>query len=201
MIRGAVVLVGAYLLGSVLFGIVALRLWTGKDPRRAGSGNPGATNVLRLGGWLPALVAFALDAGKGAAAVWLGRMVSPEGALAALAGFAAVLGHAFPLFHRFRGGKGVATGLGAFLILAPVPAAIAVLVFCGTVAAFRYVSLGSLVGALALIVSVGVREGPGPTAVTATVVGFLVGWRHRENLSRLARGLEPRLGDRPPGVG
>jgi glycerol-3-phosphate acyltransferase PlsY len=188
----------AYLLGSVLFGIVILRALKGVDPRKAGSGNPGATNVLRLGGWLPGILALVLDAGKGTAAVYLAGTVSSERAVAALAAFFVVLGHAFPLFHGWRGGKGVATGLGAFLVLTPEATAVAGVVFLAVVVAFRYVSLGSLLGALALAAAVVLREGRGPAAASAVVVAALVFFRHRENIARLLRGDEPRLGSRPP---
>ncbi len=146
----AAALVGvAYLLGSVAFAVLLVRATTGKDIRAEGSGNAGATNVLRAHGKALGLCVAVLDIAKGALAVWLVRLVTADPRYAAAAGFAAVLGHVFPLYYGFRGGKGVATAVGAFLVLAPGAALVCVGVFVLVVAITRYVSLGSVVGMVA----------------------------------------------------
>ena len=147
----AAFLVGmAYLLGSVSFAVLLVRSTTGKDIRTEGSGNAGATNVLRAHGKALGLAVAALDVGKGAAAVALVRLATADPRYAAAAAFAAVLGHVFPIFYGFRGGKGVATAFGAFLVLAPLAALVCSGVFFVVVAVTRYVSLGSVVAMVAL---------------------------------------------------
>src|SRR5512138_3196725 len=139
-----------YVLGSISFAVLLVRLTTGKDIRTQGSGNAGATNVLRAHGKGLGIAVAALDVAKGALAVVLTRLVTPDPRAAAAAAFAAVLGHVFPLFYGFRGGKGVATTVGAFLALAPLPTLVCVGVFAAVVAITRYVSLGSVVAMVLL---------------------------------------------------
>lgn len=186
-----------YLLGSLSFAVLLVRWRTGKDIRAEGSGNPGATNVLRAHGKaLGALVAL-LDVAKGAVAVLLVRLVTADPRYAAAAGFAAVLGHVFPLFHDFRGGKGVATAVGAFLILAPPAALVCIALFVLGVVATRYVSVGSIVSMVLLPLVAGVAfHAPRPVLLAAAATAVLVLFKHLPNLKRLARGEEGKLGSR-----
>jgi glycerol-3-phosphate acyltransferase PlsY len=192
-----VLVIVAYLLGSISFAVLVVRAKTGRDIRSEGSGNAGATNVLRsYGKKLALLVAFA-DVAKGAVAVFLMRLVTSDPRWAAAAGFAAILGHVFPLFYGFRGGKGVATAVGAFLALSPLALLVCLAVFLAIVAATRYVSLGSVV-ALALLPPVAGLFFHAPRAVVtvAGLTAILIVVKHLPNLKRLARGEERKLGRR-----
>jgi glycerol-3-phosphate acyltransferase PlsY len=191
----AAVLAAAYLLGSVPFSFLVARAFGVRDVRRVGSGNVGATNVLRSAGKPAGALAFLLDAGKGALAAFLAAHFLPgDPALPSLAAVAAVVGHMYPVWLRFQGGKGVATGLGAFAPLAPWAALCAVAVFAGVAALTRYVSLGSIAGALALAAWSWVAGGPGPVAFAASFTAALVVFRHRSNLRRILGGSEHRAG-------
>ncbi len=190
-----------FALGSIPFSLVMGRIFGGVDIRKTGSGNVGATNVARTAGWGPGLLALLLDAAKGAVAVLVARWCCPGAPAADLvAGGMAVLGHLFSPFLRFRGGKGVATGAGVFLVLAPGAFLAAVLVFAVTVALSRYVSLASVGAAIAMPVAsllLGLRGG---ITLLALVVAIAVVARHRGNLARLLAGKERRLGrSRPSG--
>ncbi len=201
---------GSYLLGAVPFGVLLARAG-GVDLRAVGSGNIGATNVARALGPGRGVVVFLLDAAKGAAPTLLARLFLAEWCgvepllLAALCAVAAVLGHVFPVYLRFRGGKGVATGAGATVALAPAPAAIAVGCWAVTLLVFRYVSLASLVAALALpaahlALSAGdAFEAALPVTVYAFCVAALVWTRHASNIGRLLRGEEPKIGRKSRG--
>ena len=185
----------AYLLGSISFSIVLVRIFFRKDIREEGSGNAGATNVLRNHGKKAGLAVALLDVAKGSAAVWAMGRVTADPAWLSIAAFAVVLGHVFPVFFRFRGGKGVATTVGAFLVLAPAPTAVAIGVFTAVVALTRYVSLGSVLAASALPpVALYLFHVPDPVALSAGATALLVLFKHRENLKRLASGTERRLG-------
>jgi glycerol-3-phosphate acyltransferase PlsY len=185
----------AYLLGSVSFAVLLVRRTTGKDIRTEGSGNAGATNVLRAHGKALGLAVAALDVGKGAAAVGLVRLATADPRYAAAAAFAAVLGHVFPVFYGFRGGKGVATAFGAFLVLAPLSALVCAGIFLAVAAATRYVSLGSMV-ALVLLppVAGSLFHASTPVVAAAAATAVLVVLKHRDNLKRLARGTERKIG-------
>lgn len=186
-----------YVLGSLSFATILVRLTTGKDIRKEGSGNAGATNVLRSHGKGLGLAVALLDIGKGALAVWLVRLVTGDSRYAAAAGVAAVLGHVFPLFYGFRGGKGVATAVGAFLVLAPLATLVCVGVFVLIVAATRYVSLGSVVSVALLPPLAGVLfDAREPVVVAGSAVAVLVTFKHVDNLKRLAAGTESRLGQK-----
>ncbi len=182
----------AYGLGSVPFGIVMARLFGLGDLRAIGSGNIGATNVLRTGNRLAAFLTLVLDAGKGAIAVLLARwLVGPDAAQAA--GLAAFLGHLFPVFIGFKGGKGVATFLGTLLALA-FPIGLAVCATWAVVAAVtRYSSLSALIAAVAAPVWALIM-GQGQVAVLCAVLAVLIIERHRANITRLMAGTEPRIG-------
>ncbi len=202
---GASLVLGAYLLGSISFSVLIVRSRVGFDVRERGSGNAGATNVLRLVGKGPAAVVLALDVIKGVAPVVLARVLEVPGPVTGGAALAAVAGHAFPVFHQFRGGKGVATAAGALGSLAPGPAGLAALVFAAVVAASRYVSLASVTAVAsfpALLFLCG-RTGwtPPPTSwllTSSLAVAALIAARHRDNFRRLAAGSERRFGDREP---
>jgi glycerol-3-phosphate acyltransferase PlsY len=188
------ILVG-YLLGSVSFAVWLVRRRTGRDIREVGSGNAGATNVLRAHGKGLAAAVAAADAAKGAAAVLLARTFTADPRVAAAAALAAVLGHVFPIFFGFRGGKGVATTVGAFLALAPLPTLVCLAIFVVTVAATRYVSLGSVVAICLLPPIAGLLfHAPRPVVMAAGGAALLIVLKHTENLKRLARGEERKLG-------
>ena len=185
----------AYLIGSIPFSFLVARAFGVHDVRRVGSGNVGATNVLRSAGKAAGALALLLDLGKGAAASALaGRLAPGDAVLPAVAAVVAVLGHMFPVWLRFEGGKGVATGLGAFAPLAPSPAVFAVLVFALVAASTRYVSIGSVAGALALAALALALRGPDPVALAAALTAVLVVFRHRSNLRRILGGSERRVG-------
>jgi acyl phosphate:glycerol-3-phosphate acyltransferase len=191
----ALLVVVGYLLGSLSFALLLVRWRTGADIRTVGSGNAGATNVLRAHGkGLAASVAL-LDVAKGAAAILLVRLVTADPRYAAAAGLAAILGHVFPLYSGFRGGKGVATAVGAFLILAPLATVVCLAGFVAVVAATRYISLASMVAIVLLPPAAGLlSHAPRAVVVVAAATAVLVVFKHVENLKRLARGEERKLG-------
>lgn len=192
-LAGVQVVAVSYLIGSIPFSFLVARAFGVEDVRKVGSGNVGATNVLRSAGRLAGVLAFLLDAGKGAAATVLaGRLAPGETALPAVAALAAVTGHMFPVWLRFAGGKGVATGLGAFAPLVPKAALAGVAAFVVVAAATRYVSLGSVTGAAALGI-VALVTGPPSLAVAAALTAALVVWRHRSNLRRILQGTERKI--------
>ncbi|WP_152594010.1 MULTISPECIES: glycerol-3-phosphate 1-O-acyltransferase PlsY [Thalassobacter] len=184
--------VAAYMLGSVPFGIVMARMFGLGDLRQVGSGNIGATNVLRTGNKLAALLTLLGDAGKGGAAVLLARAALGEDA-AQLAGFAAFLGHCFPVFLGFKGGKGVATFLGTLLALS-FPIGLAACATWAVIAAvFRISSLAALVAAALSPMAATLLGAPQAMAL-CVALAFLIGLRHHENINRLLKGSEPRIG-------
>lgn len=184
-----------YLAGSIPFAWLAGRHLRGIDLRRAGSGNPGAANMLRTGGVRLAVLVMALDVAKGAGAVaWAQRIAGAEAA--AVAGVAAIVGHIYPLWLRFRGGKGVATAAGAFSVLTPAAMLPALAVFVATVWLTRYISLGSIL-ATAILPPLAYGLGaPRTTVLAATAAALLIILRHRSNIARLRAGTERRLGQR-----
>ena len=180
----------SYLAGAVPFAHLVARRLGGIDVRDAGSGNVGATNVLRVAGAPLAGLVLALDAGKGAAVVLAARAVGVDEGGQAMAGAAAVVGHVWPVWLRFRGGKGVAAAGGAFAVLAPVATAMAGAVFVLVVSTSRYVSLGSLAAAMVLpLLALAAGESSVTVATAAGVAGLIVA-RHRANLARLRSGTE-----------
>ena len=189
-------LVPVYLIGSIPVGFLVSRLVGGFDIRAKGSGTIGATNVLRTMGPLPAIATLVGDVLKGYVAVRVAEVLGPEPLWGAAGAVVAIVGNCWPVFLRFRGGKGVATGLGAFLALTPraiLPAAVAFLVL---VIALRYVSLASMAGCLALVVGVWLFGYPTVYAAAALGTAALIVWRHQANVKRLLAGTEPRLGER-----
>ena len=203
------VIIASYLLGSIPFGYLLVRLFRGSDVRTTGSGNIGATNVARTSPTL-GIVTLMLDAGKGLAAVMLAQSLAPANrTLAFAAGFVAVCGHIFPIWLRFRGGKGVATGLGSFVLLTPKAILIAIGIFVVMAVAFRWIALASitatallplaawLMGELFNTRTAGVVD---PHNSSATSLGFLcasaalIVVKHHANIRRLLAGTEPRFG-------
>jgi glycerol-3-phosphate acyltransferase PlsY len=192
----ALAIVAAYLLGSIPFSFLVARWWGVPDVRRVGSGNVGATNVMRSAGKGPGLIAFVLDLLKGAGGALIGRALDPHGVLPALTATAAVLGHVFPVWLRFRGGKGVATGAGAFLPLVPAATGAGLVAFALALAATRYVSLASIAGAIVLASVVVAADVPRATQAAAVGLAALIVAKHHANLRRIAAGTENRLGRR-----
>jgi glycerol-3-phosphate acyltransferase PlsY len=196
-VRVAAALVAAYLIGAIPVGYVIARISAGTDIRRQGSGNIGATNVLRTVGRLPAALTLAGDIAKGAATILLARALLPESAAGVAAcAVLAVVGHCWPVYLGFRGGKGVATALGAFLVLIPWATLPAALVWIVIVASFRYVSLGSMLAAVCVPVGALLLGYPGASAIAALAVAAIILARHRDNIARLLAGTERRLGYR-----
>ena len=202
--RPVLVLIAAYLLGSIPFGYLIVRAKEGADVRESGSGGTGATNVSRRAGKLAGVVTLLLDALKGALAVLLARWLLTDDFgvnwWVAAAAVLAVVGHCFPVWLRFRGGKGVATGVGVFLSLYPLAVACAAVVFVLAFALTRYVSLGSILGSAALPVStwllaVYVRPvaEPGPIMTAAVAAAALIILMHHANIGRLLRGAESKF--------
>jgi glycerol-3-phosphate acyltransferase PlsY len=214
----AIVALVSYLLGSIPFGYILVRLFLRADVRTVGSGNIGATNVGRTGHKGLAIATLLLDAGKGALAVWHGEYAaqhhligegrSPDvpwplvvGAVAALF---VVVGHVFPVWLKFKGGKGVAAAVGAFALLAPKAVLVAVAVFLVTVAISRYVSLGSILGCVAFPIAVYFLSGNRYRSATPHIIGVicvtsaLVISKHHQNIRRLLAGTENKLGAKAP---
>lgn len=187
--------IAAYLLGSVPFGLVIAHAFGLGDIRKVGSGNIGATNVLRTGNKLAALLTLLLDAGKGALAVLAARWMLGEDA-AQIAGFGAFLGHCYPIYLGFRGGKGVATYLGTLLALAWPLGLLACATWLVTAAVTRISSLSALVAAALAPVWALVLGLPG-LALALVAMGALIFLRHRPNIRRLLAGQEPRIGRKP----
>ena len=189
----------AYLVGSVPFAFLLSRR-RGIDLRQVGSGNIGATNVLRTSGVRIAILAMGLDAIKGALAVVVAdRLTNGAGAPVA-AGLASVFGHIYPVWLRFRGGKGVATAAGVFAVLTPVALGLASAAFVVAVWITRYISVGSVVGALTLVVVAVASDAPGAIEIGSAIAAVTILHRHRANLGRVAAGTERRVGQRLPRV-
>jgi len=193
------VFAASYLVGSIPFGLLMARLFGGSDVRKAGSGNIGATNVARVAGLVPGLLTLLLDAGKGWFAVWLAmRFLHGQALDVVLAGLLAMLGHCFPVWLGFRGGKGVATAAGVFLALCPTAMLAAAILFLLVAGFWRYVSLASIAAAAAIPLLVYLLWAPQfapPQSVTITslAIAALVIYQHRGNIARLSRGEEPKF--------
>ena len=188
----------AYLIGSVSFAVVVSRLMGLADPRTYGSGNPGATNVLRTGNRVAALLTLLGDALKGVIAVLLARGAAPALGLdentVMLAGLAAFMGHLFPVFHRFQGGKGVATAAGVLLAVDPLLGGGTLATWLIIAFFFRYSSLAALVAAVFAPFWQALLHGADQRALALAVMGAFLIWRHRVNISRLLDGTESRIG-------
>jgi glycerol-3-phosphate acyltransferase PlsY len=194
-VDGVIAVALGYLAGSIPFAFLLASRY-GVDLRRAGSGNVGASNVLRTSGVASAVSAMCLDAVKGGAAVLVAERLTVGPAAPVAAGLAAILGHVYPVWLGFRGGKGVAPAAGVFGVLAPQAMLVAVAVFLVTVWSTRYISAGSLAGAVALAVATAASDASGPVIAGAAVAALIVVHRHRDNLARLMSGTERRVGQR-----
>lgn len=192
----------AYLLGSLPFAVIVSRAFGLSDPRSYGSGNPGATNVLRSGNKAAAALTLLGDAVKGAAAVLLVRALlthhSAAEQIVALAGLLAFLGHVFSVFLRFRGGKGVATAAGVLLAMNPAVGGMTLAVWVGIVALTRYSSAAALTAALAAPVFTAWQVGDSAWIAAVSIMSAILIWRHRDNIRRLFSGQEGRIGAKKP---
>jgi len=186
----------SYLAGSLPTALLVVRLTRGLDVRREGSGNIGATNALRVGGLGAGVVVTVVDIGKGVLAVAAMAALTPESGWQAAAAVAAVLGHCYPVWLRFRGGKGVATGFGAFLVLAPLAALASLGVWVLVLAAGRWVSLASMTATVAFpILAPLVSSAPAVVVLTVSGLAAVIVLRHMDNIRHLLAGTEPRLDD------
>jgi acyl phosphate:glycerol-3-phosphate acyltransferase len=191
--------VAAYLLGSIPFGLLFARLFGGGDVRKSGSGNIGATNVARVAGPVAAILTLLFDVTKGAAPVWLAARISNESATwMMIAALAALLGHCFPIWLNFRGGKGVATAAGAFLVLCPAALLGSLILFLLVVFFWRYVSLASISAAAAMPLLIYFLWAPHhapPMIVTfgALAAAGIIVYKHDANIQRLVQGEEPKF--------
>lgn len=188
-------IVAAYLVGSIPFAQLLSRR-RGIDLRQVGSGNVGATNVLRTVGVRAAVLAMLLDAVKGTVAVLIAQRLTPGVMAPVAAGLASVIGHVYPVWLRFRGGKGVATAAGAFGVLIPVALGVAAAVFVLVVGLTRFISVGSIAGALTLAAWALASDAPTGVGIGAAIAALVVIHGHRTNLVRLVAGTERRLGQR-----
>lgn len=190
------IIFAAYLIGSIPFALLLARRLGVDDLRRVGSGNVGAANMLRAFGVRPGVLVALLDMSKGIVSVAIAQKVGHNGAAPAVAGLAAIVGHVYPVWLRFRGGKGVATACGAFSMLTPFAAAPAFAIFITTVWVTRYVSVGSVVAVAALPPLAWALGASTATILAALAAAALILFRHRSNLVRLRTGTERRIGAR-----
>lgn len=186
----------SYLIGSIPFALLMARRWGAADLRLVGSGNLGAANVMRTSGVAAGLLVAVLDMAKGAASVWLADRFTTNAAAPAAAGVAAIVGHIYPVWLRFRGGKGVATACGVFSVLTPMAIPPALAIFVGTVWLTNYISLGSVLASLALPPLAYATGSPSTAVAAAGAAAALIIFRHRSNVARLRAGTERRMGAR-----
>ena len=191
-----VLLILAYLIGSLPFAVIVSKAFGLADPRSFGSGNPGATNVLRTGNKLAAALTLIGDAAKGWLAMFVVAKVDAGSTAVALAGLAAFIGHLFPVFLKFKGGKGVATAVGVLIALNGWLALGAVLVWLATVAITRYSSLAALTAAAAAPAIAFWLHGAVASTQVVLVMCLLLVWRHKENIKRLLAGTESQIGNK-----
>ncbi len=192
--KSALAMVISYLIGSLSFGYLAGRLLKGIDIREFGSGNTGSTNILRTLGVGPAAVVFILDVSKGLAAVYLAKALGLGPSLIMLSGVAVVVGHNWPVFFNFRGGRGIATSLGVLFGLAPGVMLIALAAGVAVIAVTRYVSLGSITGAALVPFLMLAFRLPPAYLFFGALLAILAVFRHRQNIKRLLNGTENKLG-------
>lgn len=197
-VEWTIVVVTGYVLGSIPFALLLARRWGTGDLRLVGSGNVGAANVMRASGITPGVLAALLDMGKGMASVLIAERMATSGAAPAAAGCAAIVGHIYPVWLGFRGGKGVATACGVFSVLAPGPTLAALGVFMASAWTTRYISVGSVCACLALPIGVAATGHSTPVLAAVLAAAGLIVFRHRGNLARLRAGTERRVGRRGP---
>lgn len=182
----------AYLIGSIPVGLFLSKIH-GKDPRKTGSGNIGATNVMRTAGKTAGIITLIGDVAKGFLPVILASYYSSSYFLVALTGLSAFLGHLYPVYLRFRGGKGVATALGVYLAVSPMAILIDILIFIAVLFKWRYVSLGSLVGAFMMPVILFFLRAPNLYIALSILISIFILLKHKDNITRLARGEENKF--------
>lgn len=187
------ILLSAYLLGSIPFGLLIAKLWK-IDIRQHGSGNIGATNVFRTLGPTPGIIVFILDMLKGYLSIVLANRVAANPWLIIAAGLCAIVGHMFPIFLKFKGGRGVATGVGVLLGLSPLAFLIAMISFSLVLFLTRYVSLSSMIAATIAVITFIINKEPLPYLAIVTITTILIIWRHRPNIQRLLNKTEPKIG-------
>jgi glycerol-3-phosphate acyltransferase PlsY len=192
----ALIILLAYFIGSIPFALLMARRWSAADLRLVGSGNLGAANVMRTSGVTAGLLVALLDMAKGAASVWLADRFTANAAAPAAAGVAAIVGHIYPVWLRFRGGKGVATACGVFSVLTPMAVPPSLAIFLGTVWLTKYISLGSVLASLALPPLAYATGSPSAAVAAAGAAAALIIFRHRSNVARLRAGTERRMGAR-----
>jgi len=186
----------AYLMGSLPTAYLLVRLMTGDDVRRTGSGNVGGTNSLRIAGWKVGVAVTLIDVVKGALPVWLMMRFNPESGWFAAAMLTAVLGHCYPVWLKFRGGKGVATGFGAFLVIEPLSAAAVLVLWCVVLVISRWVALASMTASAAFPLLLKLIDTPDiVTLVTVTAASVLIIFRHSSNIRKMLSGEEVKIGD------
>jgi len=190
------VIVAGYLIGSIPFALLLARRWGTADLRAIGSGNLGATNVMRASGVTAGVLVAVLDFAKGAASVALAAQLSRDAGAPAVAGFAAIVGHIYPVWLRFKGGKGVATACGVFTVLIPPAVPFVLAIFLATVSLTKYISLGSLLATIALPPIAYAVGTPAPALFAAIAAAAIIVFRHRSNVTRLRSGTERRIGAR-----
>ncbi len=193
--NGLLAIVIAYLVGGIPFGYVLVRLTTGKDVRSSGSGNIGATNVLRTTGRAAGVATLLLDIAKGFFSVWLAARLTDDDPLwMSLAALAVMAGHAFPIYLKFQGGKAVASFIGAFLYLTPLPLAAVLVLFVITVAVTKAISAGSILAAGTFPLGVWlILHPPAPVLIASLIAGAFIVYRHKSNMERLRAGTENRF--------
>jgi glycerol-3-phosphate acyltransferase PlsY len=191
------VIIAAYLLGAVPFGLLFAKFLGGVDVRGVGSGNIGATNVLRAAGKQAAILTLLADGMKGFLPVFFTSRLFPDSAIPFLAGAAAIVGHCYPVYLRFQGGKGVATGFGVVLGASPWTGLACLLTWVGTAAIWRYSSLAALTAfSLYPIATFALRNGDRPQGMLSLFLFGLIYYRHRGNIKRLLAGTEPKIGEK-----
>jgi len=186
----------AYLLGSLPTALLVVRLMTGEDVRRKGSGNIGGTNALRAAGWKAGVAVTVIDVAKGALAVWLMQRYNPESGWVAAAMLAVVVGHCYPVWLKFRGGKGVAAGFGAFLVIEPLSALAILVVWFLVLVISRWVALASMVGSAVFPLALKLIGEPDMvTLVSVSAAAVLIIFRHSTNIRNMLAGEEVKIGD------
>lgn len=186
--------IGAYLVGSIPSGLIAVKILGGKDPREVGSGNIGATNVNRTSGKTAGILTLAGDVLKGGVPLYVVMTLTPDALIASITALAAFLGHLFPIYLKFKGGKGVATALGIMLVISPVAIGISVLIFIALVLITRYVSIGSICAAIAMPITLSLLKANSHYIILTAVIAVLIILKHHANLLRILRGEEHKVG-------
>jgi len=195
------IIVIAYLIGSISIGYLFARWFKGVDIRKLGSGSAGATNISRLMGFKVAVLVLILDAIKGFITIYLALFLLGKNLLAGewivmLCGIAVIAGHNWPLYFNFKGGRGAATMLGVFLALMPLPTLIAFIIVSIIIALTRYVSLGSIAGAIAVPIAILITDKPSEYFYFGLIISIIIIYQHKENINRLLRGKEAKLGQK-----